>query len=254
MYLFYADVFFMLQEIGNVFGLECTGKWFMYPPRRGRAFVVSVGASVLETVLVMYLPFVWFTVVVHVGLIPLAVWLRFRKDVSGVPVKEWVSTYIATLLFYGGTQFVDAIMEHEGILPSLMVAVLLYGLVCVINWRRNESISRCRVCVCYQDVEIEGIGFYDSGNLLYDPIFKNPISLGNTTFLRPILQIYDKPMYPVCFETVSGKGTIETIKVDKLKVFFKGKWHEYPQARIGVQTQWTFNDRQYQILLHSEHK
>ncbi|SFP97290.1 Sporulation factor SpoIIGA [Lachnospiraceae bacterium XBB1006] len=253
MYYFYADVFWMLQEIGNWFALVCVRKWFQHPPRRLRSLMVSAFISFMETAMVLHLSFGWYTWLTHALLLPWGVWLCFRKDVHGLPIKEWLAAYAATALFYGATQLGSSFWEAYPVEVSIAVAVSLYGIVGVLCKRRKEGQTYYPVKIAYKDVVIEGQGFLDSGNLLEDPIWGEAITLAEHDFLKPILQIYKKPKYPVCFTTMAANEVMDTIKVDGVSVYVNGQWYTYPKPRIGISKRWTFKEPACRVLLHQKH-
>ena len=253
MYLFYADVYFLMQAIEIHYALRGVEILCNRQRKWGKKVVTAGIVAGVETALACLCPYFWYTLLVHGALLPLAVLFCFYRRGEGIPGKEWLLCYLGTILFYGVSQWETYLFGRFTVVMEGITTAGLLGIFRFLAYKRQQSGGCYPISLTYGEVTLEGTGFLDSGNLLYDPVFKEPVSMAEEAWLAPILAIYEKPKYPVCYHTVSGGGVTEVIVADSLSLLKKGRWVRYDRPRIGILSGTTVRGGRCQLLLHKEH-
>ncbi len=254
MYVFYPDIFCTLQWISILFALEVTALIVQYNPGIKRIGGFAFGLSVLETALIIAIrSFVTYAFVVHMILVPTTMMVVFRERNLLKVGKDWLLSYGATMLYYGLLQWLRIETGHQGILLSVISALGLYCCIWVVLRCCKRDMQFYQVLLKYKGVQVKGIGFLDTGNLLRDPITGKAVSLASRNFLKPILNIYTRPYGQVIFQTISQKGIIHTIEVEELQIITSVGKKIFQNVRIGVAEDDAFKETSYQLLLNNEH-
>lgn len=254
MFVFYPDVYFATQLIGNLFVLNTICAIIDYSPGRKQIGVIAATSALIETVLLIIIkPYIAYIIVVHIFLIPACVLVTFgRKRILELR-KEWLLCYGVTILYYGILQWLYNETGYQGVLPSALCAVVLYYIIRYVEKRCRKSPKYYKAVLVYGDREVRGTGLYDSGNLLRDPIYGRAVSVASKGLLQPILEIYDRPYMPVVYQTISSKSVMDCIVVNELKIYTTKGVQTFKNAQIGIAPGDVLKKSSYQLLIHKEH-
>ena len=254
MYLFYPDVYMVMQWIFFVFSLKTASLIFRSDPGMKRICGISFLSAVLETLCLIYIhSFFLLVCFLHILLVPLTIAAVYRPVCRKGLGKEWLSCYGATCLLYGVLQWLYNETGYSGILPAVIGSLLLYYLLRGLLRQRKVSAQTRAVELVVKDQKLNLNGFIDSGNLLFDPIWGKPVSIADKDTLEPLFHSCDRPVCPVPFHTTSGSDLMQTIVVDELRVAVGDSWHVVKHARIGAAPSDVFKGKSYQLLIHQEH-
>lgn len=254
MYIFYPDLYWIMQWLVMVFGLLCVKTILNLKFTVKRIAVISAIFATVETLGIILLPgVVVYKLIVHSTVLPVCVAWCFKVRTVNCFIKEWLLCYMTTWLLNGCVQWIYNETGQNGILPLALCAVFLYFLVWMGRKILKLKDSYFKVEVTYGSLRLQTKGLYDSGNLLRDPFDKEPISLGSRGFLQPIIDCYNKPMRQIPFSTVSGDGQLSLLVVDSISVYANEKKYVTFQAKIGVVERNEFGRASCKFLLHHEH-
>ncbi|MGN0170583.1 MAG: sigma-E processing peptidase SpoIIGA [Lachnospiraceae bacterium] len=254
MYLFYPDVYMLMQWIFFVFSLKVASLICRTDPGMKRICGISFLSAAIETLCLIYIhSFFTLNCLLHTLLVPLSIAAVYRPVCKNRLGKEWLSCYGATCILYGVLQWLYNETGYSGVLPTVIGSLLLYFLLRFLLRERALNMQIRNVELIMEEQRLELMGFVDSGNLLYDPIWGNPVSVADKETLEPLFHSCDRPVILIPFHTTSGSNLMQTIVVDELRIFADDTWHVVKNARIGAAPTDIFKGKAYQLLIHQEH-
>ena len=251
MYLFYPDVYFLMQAVEIYYALSVVELIGEHPKKRRTKLAVTILISGLETVGVCIFSYFWYVILVHLVFLPMAVGLCFYKKKEPLPGREWLLCYISTILFYGVSQWENRVFHNYSLWMEVFTTMGLYGVFRILHNQKRRRQNCFEITLFYREIKLCGKAFYDSGNMLCEPFSGKPVFLAEEKWLQPILALYEKPKQPVCYHTIAGSSITEVIVADRLGVYRKGKWEFVEKPRIGILVTGKIHRGQCQMLLHT---
>lgn len=121
--------------------------------------------------------------------------------------------YITSIVLGGGLYLLDLELSFNNILFVLICSlILLFFYLKEIKKLRINYSNYVKVIIEYKKKQFNFVGYIDTGNKLIDQYHHRPISLIYTDKIK-----YDlKESILVPYETASGRGVLQCIKVNKL--------------------------------------
>lgn len=167
--------------------------------------------------------------------------------------------FLLHILVYG--MFGYLISERGGTFFSLVLVGGVAGIVLVIDiLLKKYRIQTARLDRFYEielvvrSQKLRGIGFYDSGNTLHDPVFGKPVIIAEKTFLSQRGLLYDgMPVFMIPYHSVGKeKGLLPAITADKLLIYGKDTMIEEHRVMVALKEGRLSAKGQYQVLLHAD--
>lgn len=159
-------------------------------------------------------------------------------------VKNIFYMYILSTLL-GGIFYLFNIKVTSNILLSYLIMLVISIEVIVLYVKESKKLKNnynnyYKVIICFKDNKIkEYIGFFDSGNNLYDPYYHRPIILLST---KDIIDNY----ILVPYHTVSGEGLLKCIK----PVYIEINGNRYKNVLVGLSNRKI--SKEVEVILHKD--
>ncbi len=254
-YELYIDVFILSNFCMDTLALILTGI-FLRKKRPVRilaltAFLGTIAATALFLCLTNYLLYV---ILVHFLVNPLMVWLAFRPKNKREFLGEWVACYLVVLLAGGMMQWLYVTIFHGNHIGICIALTFLAGLAVAAFWEKQMVVGKrtydVRLQVGTDTVELKA--YYDTGNLLMDPYFDEPVHIVAEGKLQECLSRNRVSGRLVSFSSLGEKnGWIKTYTIDELTVYQKNDVLQIKPAVVGVTTDRLFKHGDYQMILNS---
>lgn len=188
----YIDVIFLMNFLMDYILLGLIGRFFYLSKKRIR-YVIASAAGALFSSIVFVLP--WEIgnaagILMHgfCGILMLRIGLGIRR--SGLLMQTMVCLYLVAFLFGG---FVEAVFGNGTYTPVAFLILafgfdlLLSGLHLASDCFRTRMRNLYSVTLIYGRKKCDACGFYDTGNLLCDPLTGKPVSVLSADLLPALL-------------------------------------------------------------------
>lgn len=198
-YKVYIDIVFVTNLLMDYILLRLVG--FVFRCRRNRLrCLLAAGAGALFSCFILYLPgdrSTWMDILLHgiCAMIMLRIGYRMKK--GGLLVKAMITMYLTAFLC-GGFWEVLAAGRSLTLKTFLLFAVCTWlGISTAIYLSDSIRVRRRHIypiTLSYQGKVQSAYGFYDTGNLLVDPIGGGPVSILKPEVLEVMLsgELVDK--------------------------------------------------------------
>lgn len=252
MYVFYPDVYFFSQLVTALFALAVISCVYNIALARKRLLLVAIGVAFLSTFMVIVVhPFSLYCILVHILVIPAAVYSACRPSTGKEFFRESVTSYVAIWMLYGCMEWITIQTGWSGNLLLCVSAVCLYLAVFLGARIRNHINNQIPVILCYKEKKITLTGYYDTGNMLMDPYCHKPVHVVCKEAVKPLLEAQEVFFRMIPYETVSGRELMESFIIDEL-ILCKKKPVVIKKAVIGISKSETFKEQTYQLLLNAK--
>lgn len=173
---------------------------------------------------------------------------------------------------YGSTGNIG--VEEIFILAGVIL-ILLPMILKVLEYIKQEYLTKCRVSLYYEGKSITGMALIDTGNQLKDWLTNHPVTVVQEDFINHLLgenikkQIEgyrtaewgkeeaflvtkEKLKYIPYHSLGNEKGMLVGMYLDRMTLFIKGKKKEIKHPLIGIYSGTLSENQEYQIILHRE--
>lgn len=309
----YIDVIFMINFIMDLVILVIVKNLVKYPTSKLRlcmgAAIGALSACILSVL--QNLNTLIQILFVYIFISYFMITLTFQKQKIKARIKGVILLYITTFflggamnsLYYNtklGYYFTEIIngrysninLFHNRKLPFIILTAIFFILsalifIAVLKRLGKTDLGLYQIELVYQGKKNKIVGFLDTGNLLYDPIFKKPVMITELLAIEPLLsksqirQIRtvlnsfeeNNELVPVCDEdSQDGLENIEPVNIMMIPYRSVGKKHgmipafildeiniwnkDEKKTRKRVYTAISGNvlngQREYQAILHKE--
>lgn len=187
----YIDVVFVTNLLMDYIVLRITGRLLRLRTNRWR-YLAGAAAGAFFSCLILYLPFeknLLMGIFLHGACAFLMLRIAFCIRKGSLLSKAMVMLYLTAFLAGG---FWEAVSENGITLPAFLIfAFATYmgigALVCAADSARSLRKNIYPVTLSYQGKEQSAYGFYDTGNLLSDPVSGEPVSVVKPEILETML-------------------------------------------------------------------
>lgn len=198
----YIDIVFMTNFLMDYMLLRLVGKFLHLDVKRFRCMISAVFGSFVSCLL-LYVPFriiLPVAVLIHGGCAFFMVAFAFRLKKGGLLAKTILSMYLTAFVVGGIYQALETEKTMTVKIFLLFTAGIyggLYTLICAADFIRLGRKNIYPVILKYQGRVQQSYGFFDTGNLLMDPVNRQPVSIIKPELLEKILssELTEKLMY-----------------------------------------------------------
>lgn len=217
----YIDVVFLMNFLMDYLLLRLVGQLCFRRKNRIRCILAALFGAFVSCLLLL-IPGMggWAVILLHAlcGLAMLWICWGFQK--SGLMFRAVLTLYLAAFLFGG---FWEAMAEERAnrIEGFLLASAGMYLQLCAASALYRYIKGRIRniypVTIAYGDRKSEACGFYDTGNLLQDPISGKPVSVLSANWSQRVLgrETLEKLKY-----IIENPGELENTELSHLKPHF----------------------------------
>ena len=164
-----------------------------------------------------------YTLLIHFAVNPAMVYFALRASSWRHFVADWGVSYLVLLLLGGVMQWVNQTVFHG---KYFMAAVLLGAFVVMSAyavWKRlavpGQHVYAVKLII--EGTVYELSAYYDSGNLLMDPYFQQPVSIVAEKRVEEALK--DKPGRLITYSSLGTENGFLTAYTTEKMLIYKGK-------------------------------
>lgn len=257
-YIVYIDRLFLLQAVRTLVLLLLTGAFLGRSGLSSAAYaarlVLGSGAEALFFCAVFLWPGIggWIKRFLFAAASFTVLLLVFRIRTTE---RLWRAVFVygaAGLLLAG---FLYA-MPGKGKAGTAVSSAFALTLAAVVSfWKRWERRRREETVVTAElaegEVRIVTAALIDSGNTLYDPVSRKPVSVVERRVLEGRIDL-DRPerFRLIPYHTLGGRGLMQAIEIEKMKVKKEGQEFLLEHAILGIYDGKVTENGSYQLILH----
>ena len=274
----YIDIVFMTNFLMDYMLLRLVGK-FLHLDGKRRRCVISAAFGSFVSCLLVCAPFkIIFpaAVLIHGGCAFFMASFAFRLKKGGLLAKTILALYFTAFVVGGIYQALETertMTEKKFLLFLSGIYGTLYTLGCVTETFRFGRRNIFPVTLKYQGKLKQTYGFYDTGNLLMDPVKKQPVSIIKQELLgsliskeqvKKLMDIKDKPEelentgfvslqphFLSCHTADGKKGLLLAVILDELLIQTPGRVIHVGKPVLAITSEPSALGEEYEILLNS---
>lgn len=274
----YIDIVFMTNFLMDYMLLRFVGK-FLHLDGKRRRCVISAAFGSFVSCLLVCVPFkIIFpaVVLIHGGCAFFMASFAFRLKKGGLLVKTILALYFTAFVVGGIYQALETERTMTVKIFLLFLAGIygtLYTLGCVTETFRFGRRNIFPVTLKYQGKLQQTYGFYDTGNLLMDPVKKQPVSIIKQELLgsliskeqvKKLMDIKDKPEalentgfvslqphFLSCHTADGKKGLLLAVILDELLIQTPERVVHVGKPVLAITSEPSALGEEYEILLNS---
>lgn len=257
----YFEYVLVENFIIDYFILACAGK--LLKEKGKMLWVGSLLGSIIAVLCPLFNLAIWSSLLIKIFSSLLLTLVCFYNK----KVKSFALNYIIFLLMtfvFGGAveglkQLIGSVTLEIALAVSFVLYVLLKIVIKIMNKKKIVDTFSAKVCIIDGDKRVEERGYYDSGNLLYDPVTSEPICLithevfcklygGDiiNIFLNKIDEKKLKNGHYIDVNSAVKKGKMLVFSVDEIIVKDEKEEKRFENVCLGL----TFSN--FEKAMHSE--
>ena len=254
-YELYIDVFIMTNGLMDFLVLMLTNEILHRRAGLLSMFLASLGAAIISALLFLKMSdYLWYQLTIHFLVNPVMLFYVFRGKGIKRLAEEWIICYLVMFLLGGSMQWLYlGLGKRQHFILWLLVALTIgvFVLCCLERYRRIEE-KVYEVKICQEGKELELRAYCDSGTLLIDPFFREPVQIMDEALIG---QIMDPKMHarliPFC-SLGRENGVIKVVTAEKMVVYKRKEQIEVKPVVLGLGRKELFQNAGYQMLLNEK--
>ena len=169
----------------------------------------------------------------------------------------WIRTlflYLECFLLNGVLRYLEQFYRLSGVWFAVFSSISVLFLMAAENIRRNRKKQRertCSVVLRHGAGRISVEALYDTGNNLYDPVSKKPVSVLDGRLLEQLLKESGRENLPrlIPYHTISQSGILEAYVLEEMEISHTGRRQCIKGPLIARMPE---ESVQYQLILHCD--
>lgn len=255
-YELYADIWFLTNFTMDSIALLIAGKLTKRQIWIGRlllgGFVGTSGSMLLFFVMNDY---VWYQLAVHFLVNPLMVYLCYPSKRKMEFFRQWILTYLAFVLL-GGTM--EWMIQNTGGRKYFIVCLAAAGVFLMAAGKILEHFKREKETVydlllVTREGNISVRGFYDTGNLLMDPLVKRPVHIIKKEILWKQIQEEHLPTRLIPFHSLGNEsGLLEAVTLEGMYILREDSSIYLEKPVFGIAEEKLFQNDRCDVILNGK--
>ncbi len=255
-YELYADVWFLTNFSMDIIALWIAGRMMKQRVRIGRlllaGFVGTAGAMCLFFFLSNY---TWYRLGVHFLVNPAMVWLCYRGRKWKTFFGQWVLTYLSIVLLGGvmGWGVTNLGLGGNFWLCLVCAAVFLVLAEKVISFFCRQRETVYELLLVTKEGNIPVTGFFDTGNLLMDPIVGKPVHIVKREIFKGQLEEGKLMARLIPFHSLGKEnGMLEAVTIEGMYILKEEQPLYLEKPVLGLAKESLFQDDRYDVILNGK--
>lgn len=255
-YELYADVWFLMNFMMDSMALFIAGKLMKQRIRPGRILLGSfVGTAASMLLFFQLKDYNWYQICVHFLVNPLMVYLCYHSKSKKEFLSQWAVTYLAFILLGGvlewgmanGTETSHFILWLLGSVLFLMIAGRFLK-----NLKREKE-TKYDLLLVTREGNISVKGFYDTGNLLVDPLVNRPVHIIKKKVLWEQIQKEQIPLRMIPFHSLGREsGLLEAVTLEGMYIMKEEHPLYLKKPVFGIADEKLFQDDECDVILNAK--
>lgn len=253
-YELYADVWFATNFIMDSIALWICGKLMKQKIRVRRVILGSLLGTTGSILFFFFLKsYTFYLLLVHLVINPVMVFICFRSRRWKEFLAQWFFTYLV-VIFMGGILEFSMGMWNSTIFYWIAVlgAVALIFLAEEIEsvWKRKRE-TVFELLILTGREQISARGFFDTGNLLRDPLVNRPVHILKRELLEKELEEGKLSIRLIPFHSLGTEnGLLETVTLEGMYILKEEVPIYLEKPVFGIAREQLFQSNDYDVILN----
>lgn len=220
-----------------------------------RLILVSIGASILELILLLLLKnYHWYMLMSHFFIGPAMVIGCFGRSSWKRFLENWCICYLMLLLLGGLCEMLNGVNPQIARKAGSAVLVLLLFTIIVryLAKRRRHGKEIYTVWLRNKEHTIKIQGYWDSGNQLTDCYTKEPVQIVSEKCVRELF--LEEPMNTrlIPYHVIGAKnGLMQVLRIEEMRIEQEKGSGSIRPVVIGIAKNGEFDHQDYDMILHA---
>ncbi len=266
-YEWYADIWFLTNFAIDAIALWAGGKFLRQPAPLRRILLGSLAGTAASLFFFLVLhDYICYQLAVHLFVNPSMVWLCYHKKKPFIResgdkerlkpfLRQWAAVYLAVLLLGGFLEW--GLPKGTG---SLHALVCLAGAAAVVegaDWLmlhiRREKETTYDLLLLTREGRIPARGFYDTGNLLADPLLGRPVHIARKSLIWGQIQREALPLRLIPYHSLGREsGMLEAVTLEGMYILQEEGPVYLDKPVFGIADEKLFQDDRCDVILNGK--
>ncbi len=238
-YEIYADIWFLTNFVMDSIALWTAGK--------------SAGTTAAMGLFFLMHDYLWYQLLVHLLVNPIMVWICYRSRVWKQFFSQWVLTYLSVILLGGILEWSMTFLTEKKyfILCLLAALIFLWTAERILTSFRGQKMVRYNLLLITREGNISVKGFFDTGNLLMDPLAGKPVHIIKKKILKE--QIEKGKLLPrmIPFHSLGMEnGLLEAVTIEGMYILKENQPLYLERPVLGLADENLFQDDGCEVILN----
>lgn len=255
-YELYADIWFLTNFTMDSIALWIAGKLMKQQIRMKRlllgSFVGTAGSMCLFFLLSDY---TWYQLGVHFLVNPLMVYLCYRSKGKKEFLSQWVITYLAVILLGGILEWSMPYMDGDKYYILCLAGALLFLAVAdkLLGHVRTQKETVYDLLLVTREGNISVKGFFDTGNLLTDPLVNRPVHIIKREILKEQIEKEQLPVRLIPFHSLGKEsGLLKVVTLEGMYIMKDNHPLYLEKPVFGIAEEKLFQDDKCDVILNGK--
>ncbi len=255
-YEFYADIWFLTNFVMDIIALGIAGRIMKQRIHIMRLLLAGfTGTAVSLGLFFLMHDYLWYQLLIHLLVNPLMVWLYCRSRKLKQFLCQWVVTYLSVILLGGILEWsVPNLTGGRYFLPCLLfAAVFLWTAERIVGLIRRQKMVRYDLLLITTEGTIPVKGFFDTGNLLIDPLMGKPVHIIKKKILKE--QIEKGKLLPrmIPFHSLGMEhGLLEAVTIEGMYILSEDQSLYLEKPVLGLAEEQLFQKDGCDVILNGK--
>ncbi len=255
-YELYADVWFLTNFTMDSTALWIAGKFMKQQIRAGRLLLGSfAGTAVSMLLFFVWDDYTWYQICVHFLVNPGMVFLCYRSREKKEFLGQCAVTYLAFLLLGGILEWsmqnaaggIDFVWYFSGAALFLAAAKKMLGHL----KREKETVYDLLLITGEGNISVKG--FYDTGNLLIDPLVGRPVHIIKKEILKEQIQQGKLPVRLIPSHSLGQEsGLLEAVTLEGMYIMRENHPVYLKKPVFGMAEEKLFQNDKCEVILNGK--
>ncbi|EOT25495.1 sigma-E processing peptidase SpoIIGA [Eubacterium sp. 14-2] len=254
-YELYADVWFLTNFLMDSLALVLAGKLMRQPVRPGRLLLGSFTGTAGSMLFFLGLEnYTLYRICVHFLVNPLMVYLCYRSRKKEF-LCQWAITYVAYVLLGGVLSFSMVGRKGSGYFLVCLAGALLFLEAAgrALRHVKGEKETLYDLLLVTGEGKLSVKGFYDTGNLLTDPLGNRPVHIIKREILQSQIQKEQLLTRLIPYHSLGQEsGLLEAVTLEGMYIVREGCPLYLKKPVFGLADEKLFQDDRCDVILNGK--
>lgn len=254
-YEIYIDVFILTNCLMDFLALWITKEVMHRRAKTVRLLLGSFFAAIASALLFLVMAdYIIYQIIMHFMINPLMLLFCFQTKEKRHFLEEWAVCYLVVLLLGGIMQwlYAGAAGQQHFVLCVFLAFLAGIFMLCMVEKHRKIEQKVYPVKIYNGGKELNLRAYYDSGNLLMDPFFHEPVSIIDEESIH-LLMNENMPVRLIPFHSLGREnGMIQVVTLEEMLIYKRKEQIRIKPVILGIGRKELFQDAGYQMLLNEK--
>lgn len=255
-YELYADIWFLTNFTMDSIALWIAGKLTRQRIRMKRLLLGSFAGTFGSMSLFFLLSdYTWYQLGVHFLVNPLMVYLCYRSKSRKEFLIQWVITYLAVIMLGGILGWSMQYMKGDRYYILCLAGALLFLAAAdkLLGHIRTQKETIYDLLLVTREGNIPAKGFFDTGNLLTDPLVNRPVHIIKKEILKEQIEKEQLPVRLIPFHSLGKEsGLLKAVTLEGMYIMKEPHPLYLEKPVFGIAEEKLFQDDQCDVILNGK--